>query len=62
MVTRRFGFGGNGDGGLGGRTYGGGGGYGWDGDGDRINWWDDNVEKGTLGMEPNAPLASVPGL
>ena len=40
----------------------GGGGYGRGGDRDRLSQWEDNVEKLTLGTEPNAPLAYDPGL
>ena len=40
----------------------GGRGYGWDGDGNGINMWEDTVAKLILGTEPNATLASAPGL
>ena len=62
VVTEHGGFGGDADNILGGGTDGGGGGDGQGGDGCRLSWWEDNVAKLTLGMEPNNSLAYAPGL
>ena len=62
MVTGRVGCGGDASGGSGGGTDRGGGGDVRGGDGERISWWEDNVAKLTLGMEPNNSLAYAPGL
>ena len=53
----RVGCGGGEDGGSGGGTDRGAGGCGWGGDGDRLSQWEDNVDRLTLGTEPNSTLA-----
>ena len=61
--TGRFEFGGDADDGSVGGTERGGGRDGRDGDGDRqLIKWEDNIEKITLGTEPNDPLTYDPGL
>ena len=62
VVTGQVGYGEDVDSGLGGGTYGGGGGDGQDRNRYRLSWWEDNVEKSTLGTDHNTPLAYAAGL
>ena len=57
VASGRIGCGGDADGDSGGGTDRGWGGDGQSGDGDRLSQWEDNVDRLTLGTEPNSTLA-----